>query len=91
MTIPAIYTDMEPITPHDTNQAPAHQAIYVGGAGNIVVDVLDYDDAAPVGTDNQVYTTRTLTAVPVGTILPISVYRVRATLTTATNLMALRF
>jgi hypothetical protein len=91
MTFAAVYTDMEPITPDDANQAPAHNAIYVGGAGNIVVDVLDHDDAAPVGTSNLVLVTRTLTAVPVGTILPISVYRVRATLTTATNLMALRY
>jgi hypothetical protein len=86
-----IFTDMEVITPHDVNQAPAHQAIYVGGAGNITVTVERIDDAAPIGTSNKVLVDVLLTAVPVGTILPISVYRVKATATTATALIALRY
>lgn len=66
------------ITPSDTvNFTDPCSAIYVGGAGNIVI-VSDSGDVI------------TLLAVPVGTILPIAATRVNSTSTTATNLVALK-
>jgi hypothetical protein len=50
--------------------------LYVGGAGNVSVVTIGGDIA-------------TFFAVPVGTVLPIQVVRLRATSTTATNVMAL--
>lgn len=70
------------ITPHDTTNIVLPDAalkvagIYVGGAGAVVA-VFEND------------TTATFAAVPVGTILPVSVKRVNSTSTTATNLLAL--
>ncbi len=64
------------ITPHDTNAMSA-RAIYVGGAGNITLRAR--------GSSADVV----MTAVPVGTILPIEVTHVRSTGTTATALVAL--
>lgn len=65
------------ITPHDTNALTAStRAIYVGGAGNIVLVTSGGD-------------TLTLMAVPVGTVLPIEAKVVKATSTTATNLVGL--
>lgn len=55
------------------------RAIYVGGAGNIKVQLADDPVASPV----------TFVAVPAGTILSIRAKRVWATLTTATNLIGL--
>lgn len=52
------------------------QGIYVGGAGNVTAVMEDG-------------TVATFTAVPVGTILPIRAIRVNATLTTATQMVAL--
>ena len=66
------------ITPSDTVDLPwITRAIYVGGAGDVKVDMGDSGTAIP------------FTAVPVGTVLPIRVKRVYATGTTATNLVAL--
>lgn len=65
------------ITPHDSNAlAVTPRAIYVGGAGNITFTGLDGVDV-------------TLVAVPVGTLLPIMPSLVKATGTTATNLVGL--
>ena len=65
------------ITPHDTTpQDPPVRSIYVGGAGDVVVKNADG-------------TAVTFTAVPVGMILPIACTIVKATGTTATNLIAL--
>ena len=59
------------------------KAIYVGGAGDVVlIPLADYDAAAP--TANSV----TIKAPPVGTILPIMTAKVMAA-TTATLLIAL--
>ena len=67
------------ITPHVTNAVPGGQvrAIYIGGEGTLTVrGVDDSDDQIFVG----------LTA---GMILPIMVTHVRASGTTATNLVGL--
>ena len=50
--------------------------LYVGGAGNLKVLTVGGDEV-------------TLTAVPVGTFVPVNVLRVFATGTTATNIVAL--
>lgn len=66
------------ITPHDTNPLTRETVgIYVGGAGAITLRLAK--DSADV----------VLTAVPVGVILPIAASHVRATGTTATNLVGL--
>lgn len=67
------------ITPSDTTTfAPPLRAIWVGGAG--AVAVLMNDDTVAV----------TLAAVPVGTLLNVSVIKVMATNTTATLMVGLR-
>lgn len=70
------YGDGAAVTPSDTTQTP-FRAIYVGGAGNLSV-------VAESGA------TVTFIAPPVGSIIPIRGVKVNATLTTATNLVALR-
>lgn len=64
------------VTPNDSTDLPGGctRALWVGGAGNVVV--LDED-----GTES------TITGVPAGTLLPIRVKRVKAT-STATNMTA---
>lgn len=71
------YTVAAAVTPSDTVDFTLGkcQALYVGGAGNIV---------AIVGG-----VAITFTAVPVGTVLRVSATRVNATSTTATGLVAL--
>lgn len=69
------YRNAAAVTPSDTADNTG-SAIYVGGAGNVVVDT-------------ETGQTVTFTAPPVGAILPIRVVRVRATGTTATNLLRL--
>ena len=64
------------VTPHDTNALRAPRALYVGVSGDIVLQ----------GKDDS--TTVTLKAVPVG-ILPVRPVLVKATGTTATDLVAL--
>ena len=69
------------ITPSDvTVFEQATRAIYVGGAGNITVQMQSYDDAN---------TEVTLSGVTVGTVLNIRVKKVLSTGTTATNLVGL--
>jgi hypothetical protein len=64
------------VTPHATNElAYVTRAVWVGGAGNLVVVMRD---------DSEV----TFTNVPAGYLLPIRVKAVRNT-STATNIMAL--
>ena len=71
------YSHGAAITPHDTNELTnVTRGIYVGGAGNVKVTTVDGD-------------TITYVAVPVGTTLDVQAKIVFATLTTATNLLAL--
>ena len=71
------------ITPNDStifdgegsNKPPA-RSVYVGGAGNVSITAMDD-------------TTATFTNVPPGVILPIHVKQVKATGTTATNILGL--
>jgi hypothetical protein len=71
------YQNAAAVTPHDTNELTIYsRALYIGGAGNAVVQMVD-------GT--QV----TLTGLLVGTVYPVAVKKVLATSTTATNIVAL--
>ena len=66
------------VTPSDsTDLTFVTRALYVGGAGTVVVDM------AETGT------TISFVGVPAGTFLPLRVKRVRATSTTATSIVAL--
>jgi hypothetical protein len=64
------------VIPADVDLANYARGLYVGGAGNVVVQM--------AGEENTV----TFSAVPAGTILPICVSQVRAA-TTATLIVAL--
>lgn len=65
------------VTPNDsTDLTNVSRSLYVGGAGNVKVDMAD------VGTV-------TFTGVPAGAILPIRVSRVYSTGTTATSILVL--
>ena len=65
------------VTPSDsTDLAYTSRALYVGGAGNLVVTMAGGGDV-------------TFTGVPVGSILPVRVTRVKATSTTATSIVNL--
>ena len=65
------------VTPHDSNTLQTNtRALWVGGAGNIVVRMLDGN-------------TVTFIAVNAGQLLPIQVDLVKSTLTTATSIVGL--
>lgn len=66
------------VTPSNTEFTYSANALYVGGAGDVVVVMRDDLDTNPV----------TFAAVPAGTILPIYVRKVLPA-TTATNILAL--
>lgn len=72
----APYRGAVAVTPHDTNLIPVTRALYIGGAGNVVVRTVKGEQV-------------TLTAVLAGTIYPIAVDRVLSTNTTATAILAL--
>jgi len=63
------------VTPSDTATLDQCATIYVGGAGNIAVKTADGDEVTFVG-------------VLKGTILPVLILQVKATGTTATNMLA---
>lgn len=68
--------DARAVTPSDSTILPTTRALYIGGSGDVSV-VMAYG------------TTVTFTALLAGSILPVQVKQVRATNTTATNLIAL--
>lgn len=71
------YVNGAAVTPHDTNELTyITRAIYIGGAGNVVL--------VTVGGD-----TLTLIGLPVGTLFPVRAKIVKSTSTTATNIVAL--
>ena len=75
-TVPAL--DGAQVTPSDTTGwGFVARALYVGVTGNIVL----------VTPNNTVLT---FVAVPAGVILPVMCYRVNATNTTASNIVALQ-
>jgi hypothetical protein len=70
--------DGDPIVPSDTvDLGDAARAIYIGADGNVCLDTLASG------------TTLTFVGLKAGSILPVAARRVRATLTTATGLIAL--
>jgi hypothetical protein len=79
-SLTAPYNRIKAISASDTVNLPdgVCDAILVNGAGNVVV-VLENDE------------TTTITGVVAGTILPLTVKRVNATSTTATNMYALYY
>ena len=72
----AIARDIAPITPHDTNVQKYHGIVVKGNAGNVVVETETGD-------------TRTI-PFAAGEREPISVVKVLATNTTATNIWGYR-
>mgnify|MGYP003644684829 CR=1 FL=1 len=66
------------VTPNDsTDLSQLARALYVGGAGNVAL------------VPNRGGTAVTFLNVPSGTILPVQAFRVMATSTTATSILAL--
>ena len=80
MAAGTVYYAGKSVTPSDTALivGPVN-GLYVGGAGNLNV-VMNEDGETPT----------LFTAIPAGTLLPISVKRVLSTSTTATAIVALR-
>ena len=73
----------EEVTPADGSDLTyATRAIWVGGAGDL--EVVMKGDKAAAGA------TLSITGIPAGTLLPLSVVRIKATGTTATAIVALR-
>lgn len=65
------------VTPHNTNELSyVTRAIYVGGAGDLAVTMVDGGEV-------------TFVAIPAGTVLPIRVKVVKATGTDASSIIAL--
>ena len=81
------FTYAADITKSDSADLPGGpcSAIYVGGAGNVVVEVPNDG----TGVTGQARTTVTFNGVAAGTILPIRAARVKVA-TTATLMIALR-
>ena len=72
------FNQWQAITTSDTVDLPfITQAVWVGGAGNVVAVM-------------QSGVTGTFTGVTAGAVLPIAARRINASSTTATNLVALR-
>lgn len=90
MTIPGTFQNAAVVTPHDTNPLPqTAMALFVGGAGNIVLVTEGARLAALMAPGSPAPATMTITGVAAGTIIPLNTFRVLATSTTATNILAL--
>lgn len=72
----AAYRGAVAVTTSDATVIPVTRALFIGGAGNVVVRTVKGEQV-------------TLTGVLAGTIYPIAVDKVLATSTTATNIIAL--
>jgi hypothetical protein len=72
----APYRGAVAVTPGDSTDIPVTRALFIGGAGNVVVRTVKGEQV-------------TLTGVLAGTVYPIAVDRVLSTSTTATNIVAL--
>lgn len=73
-------TQASAVTPSDTVALPdVTRFLYVGGAGDLTVIMAEDSTLTPI----------TFKAVPVGTVLPLAVSLVHATLTTATLIVAM--
>lgn len=69
------------VSPSDSTDLTTNsRALYVGGAGNLVVVMASESNAATIVT---------FPSVPAGTVLPIRVRRVMSTNTTASNIVAM--
>jgi hypothetical protein len=71
------------VTPTDNTKIVTTRALWVGGAGNIVVKFADVTDPTAAGN------TTTIVGVAAGTLLPFQVNCVNSTSTTATSIVAL--
>lgn len=73
------FSHVAAVTPSDSADLPMGQALslYIGGAGNVALDTPTATNVVFVG-------------LAVGTVLNVAATRVRATGTTATNLVAMR-
>lgn len=63
-------------TPNDATVLKTTRALYIGGAGNVAVSMVDGGDAVFVG-------------LAAGSLLPVQVVKVLATGTTATDILAI--
>ncbi len=68
-----VFSTITPVTPSDADDLTNVGILYVGGAGNISLDLANGVNV-------------TINGIAAGTILPVRVKRVRATSTTATNI-----
>lgn len=78
---PGPYDGAFAVTTSDVTVLTGVRGLYVGGSGNVTVEMLNPESLSA---------TVTFSAVPAGTVLPIAVERVLQTGTTATNIVALR-
>lgn len=74
-----------PITPSDSVPVDAHEAIYVGGTGNLSVTT-----RIPDGQGGFTESTVSLTGIQAGVFHPMAVHRINATGTTATGIVGWR-
>jgi hypothetical protein len=85
------FTHQEPVVPSNTLAAPANLGLLIGGGGDVSITTrIPERSARADGTPVWVETTSVIAGVPAGTILPLSAYRINATGTTATGILALR-
>lgn len=77
MVFQGIATKATAVTPHDDTLLGQTIGLFVGGAGNLTVTMADGNDCV-------------LTGVVAGSVLPLSVKKVKAA-TTATNIVALYY